>query len=92
MLSVILILIALSAAILIVLNWFGLIDALLEGRSYSFAPPFFAGVLGALALYFHPWPPLSQWFWVLLVADPSMCFAAIVGCIQYASKRSLGNK
>lgn len=46
----ILVIVVTTCLALIVLNWAGLIDALIRKRNYAFAPRSVAGVLGSLAL------------------------------------------
>jgi hypothetical protein len=70
-----------ACAALILLNWVGLLAAIRARRSYSFAPPFVCGILGALAVGLYPRSGVAVFAFVPLVLDPSI-IAAVVALIR----------
>ncbi len=62
-------------AVLIVLNWIGLLGSISNRTSFSFAPPFLAGIFGSIAAFGHPSPAVNAFAWVPVVVDPSIGFA-----------------
>lgn len=74
------------SAVLIALNWAGLLESRRAGRSYSFAPPFLCGIVGAVACLVCPEPRVRSLAWVPLVADPSLAPLAIVIGVRAAAR------
>ena len=79
-------------ALLILLNWVGLISwfyasARHQTKSrFSFALPFIWGLGGSGAILLHPRTGVPRLFWVPLVLDPSIGFVLVVGAWQKARR------
>lgn len=61
-------------SIFMVLNWWGLMDAIAYKKGYSFAPPYLCGVIASIAMLAYPGGLLKSYAWVPLLVDPSIAF------------------
>lgn len=83
-------LLGLPAALLLCSNWLGLTGhAIRSWRAmshdvggYSFAPPWLAGIVGAIACLACPSPAVRHCAWVPLVLDPSISLMAVAAAIR----------
>ena len=73
--------------VFILLNWAGLVHAMVRKRGHSFAPPFLCGILGFFAALAHPDALVNHFSWVYLVADPSML--ALAAILLKSSRRKI---
>jgi hypothetical protein len=86
-------LILVFCGIIITLNWFELISAMIKkNRNLSFAPPFLCGILASVTAYFHSNVLISNYFYFPLLLDPSIGFLILSYTFQYFKKFSSRNR
>ena len=64
--------------VLMALNWASLIQAHIQGKGFSFAPPWLCGLVASGAMFFYPGGMLKDWAWLPWLADPSLAFCLLL--------------
>ncbi|RYH62377.1 MAG: hypothetical protein EON54_09385 [Alcaligenaceae bacterium] len=70
----------------IALNWISFIDAMINNKGYSLAPPWLCGIIGSAAMFFYPGGALAKISWLPLMLDPSIGFLLTCLFIQKISR------